>query len=273
MELVMTWHTVTQIAKDVYRISEPIGVIEPRFGVLTVNMYLVIGQEQAALIDTGMGIGNVLNEIRKITALPCMALNTHFHWDHTGANARFSDRAIHESEADLVAHEPDVSDLRQSMQSPTVRAVLPADFDPALYRIIPQPATRTLYDHDVIDLGSHQLRVIHSPGHSVGHVSFLDEASGLLFTGDTAYPGPMYVCFEGSDPAAFAQSTKRLAALPSVSTICPGHNDPISSPTWLGELAKSADAAVNGTAQGQLRDDFIRGREFDFDGFSIWLPQ
>ena len=49
----MTWHTVTSITKEVYRISEPIGVIEPRFGVLTVNMYLVIGQEQAALIDTG----------------------------------------------------------------------------------------------------------------------------------------------------------------------------------------------------------------------------
>lgn len=269
----MTWHTVTQIAEDVYRISEPIGVVEPRFGVSTVNMYLVIGQEQAALIDTGMGIGNVLDEIRKITALPCMALNTHFHWDHTGANARFSHRAIHESEADLVAQEPDVSDLRQLMQSPTVRAVLPAGFDPAEYRIMPQPATRTLCDNDVIDMDSHKLRVIHTPGHSIGHVSFLDEASDLLFTGDTAYLGPMYACFEGSDPAAFAQSAKRLAALPSVSAICPGHNDLIFSPIWLDELAKAANAAVNGTAQGQLRDDFIRGREFVFDGFSIWLPQ
>jgi glyoxylase-like metal-dependent hydrolase (beta-lactamase superfamily II) len=269
----MTWHTTTHIAENTYRISEPFGAIEPRVGITTANMYLVIGQEHAALIDSGMGIGDVCAEIRKITSLPCTVLNTHYHWDHVGANSLFAESAIHESEADLVAQESDLGIFRQSIQSPAARAVLPPSFDPTAYRIIPKPATRILHDNDLIDLGGRVLRVLHIPGHSPGHVAYLDEASGLLFTGDTAYPGPVYACFEGSDPVAFAQSVKRIAALPSVTTICPGHNDIITDQNWLSELAECVEAAVAGKVPGQSRDDFIVGREFRFGALSVWLPQ
>jgi hypothetical protein len=44
----MAWHTTTRIAEHLYRISEPFGAIEPRVGVATASMYLVIGQERAA---------------------------------------------------------------------------------------------------------------------------------------------------------------------------------------------------------------------------------
>jgi len=56
----MTWHTTTRIAEHIYLISEPFGAIEPRVGVETANMYLVIGQESAALIDSGLGIGDMV---------------------------------------------------------------------------------------------------------------------------------------------------------------------------------------------------------------------
>lgn len=59
----MTWHTTTRLAENLSRISEPFGAIEPRVGVTTANMYLVIGQERAALIDSGMGIGDARAEI------------------------------------------------------------------------------------------------------------------------------------------------------------------------------------------------------------------
>ena len=267
------WHTTTRITENVYRISEPFGAIEPRVGVTTANMYLLIGQERAVLIDSGMGIGDVHSEIAQITPLPCTVLNTHFHWDHIGANARFAERAIHASEIELVAQEPDVAFIRQAMQSPSARAVLPPSFDPTAYRVLPKPATRVLRDNDLIDLGDRLLRVLQIPGHSPGHVAYWLEASNTLFTGDTAYPGPLYACFEGSDPVAFAQSVKRLAALPGVETICPGHNDVIRDQDWLSELAACAEAAVVGKVPGRPRDDFIVGQEFRFDRFSIWLPQ
>jgi glyoxylase-like metal-dependent hydrolase (beta-lactamase superfamily II) len=103
-------------------------------------------------------------------------------------------------------------------------------------------------------------------------VAYLDEAGGMLFTGDTAYVGPVYVCFEGGNPVAFVQSVNRLAALQGVTAICPGHTEIITERGWLSKLAECAEAAVAGQVPGQSHDDFIVGREFRFGDLSVWLP-
>lgn len=72
----MIWHTTTRIAENLYRISEPFGVTEPRVGLTTASTYLVIGQARAAFIDSGMGIRDVRAGVLKITSLPCTVLNT-----------------------------------------------------------------------------------------------------------------------------------------------------------------------------------------------------
>ena len=267
----MAWHQISRIFDHIYRISEPLGEVEPRFGIATVNMYLVLGQERAALIDSGMGIGDLQAEIRKITSLPCLVLNTHSHWDHVGANAQFGDCAIHAAEVAGLAQAQDVGDTRQAMQSSRARAVLPPDFDPATYRIQPTQASRILADGDIIDLGGRALQVIHTPGHSPGHVAFLDRDGQALFTGDVAYRGPIFICFDGCDPAGFVGSLKRLADLPEVATLCPGHNDLITDPDWLKQLLGYAGAVVGGQMEGMARDGFLSGREFQFDDCSIWL--
>jgi glyoxylase-like metal-dependent hydrolase (beta-lactamase superfamily II) len=94
----------------------------------------------------------------------------------------------------------------------------------------------------------------------------------MLFTGDAAYRGPLYACFQGGDPEAFAESTKRLAALPGVTTVCPGHNDVIADPGWLGKLAECAVAAVSGAVPGELHTGLFRGLVHRFGDLSIWLP-
>ena len=94
----------------------------------------------------------------------------------------------------------------------------------------------------------------------------------MLFTGDTACQGPVYACFEGGDPPALVESAKRMAALPGVRTVCPGHDEIITEEGWLDRFAACVEAAVSGEAEGTARDGFIKGREFRFDGLSIWLP-
>lgn len=268
----MTWYTITRIAHDVYQISEPLGAIEPRFGGKTANSYLMIGREHAALIDSGLGIGDLRAEVENMTSLPCLVLNTHSHWDHIGANALFAETAVHKLEAEQVAQEPNLAAIRKAMRKPAAQAALPPAFDPASYRIRTRPATRSLSDNDLVDLGGRELRVLHIPGHSVGHVAYLDPTNGLLFTGDTACLSPVYACFAGGDPAALLDSARRMAALPGVRTVCPGHDPVITEEGWLGEFAANVQAAVSGKADWIARAGFIKGREFRFATGSVWLP-
>ena len=267
----MAWHTVERIAEDTYRIYEPMGAIMPSLGISSVNTYMVVGDERAALIDSGMGVGDVRGEIARITDLPCTVLNTHYHWDHVGANALFEESAIHEAEAEALAQEQHLGAFRKAFRSASSRGVLPPSFDVNSYRIVPPTATRVLRDGDVIDLGGRLIQALHTPGHSPGHTTYLDAANCLLFTGDTAYEGPVFACFEGGDPQAFAHTADRLAALPGPLTACPGHNDVIVDPDWLAWFARCVGDAVDGMAKGVVKEGLVLGRVFTFGAMSVWL--
>lgn len=270
----MDWFSVTPLGPGLWQIAEPIGRVEPRFGVDTVNMHLVAGAERAALIDTGMGIAPVRPVVESLCGLPVIVCNTHFHWDHSAGNAEFEQIAIHANEVKLLQKPQSMDSLRGQMARPEVKAALPPGFDSAQYAFRPTSAQTVLNDGDSIDLGGRTLRAIHTPGHSVGHVAYFDEAAGLLFSGDNAYRGPMYACFRGGDAAAFAASAHRLAALADqVRLVLPGHNETIEGGAFLRELAGAAQSALDGRVPLEPPDDFIGGRAARFGAFSIWLPK
>jgi hydroxyacylglutathione hydrolase len=54
------------------------------------SMYLVEGNEKAALIDTGMGSGDLAGYVKTLTKLPVIVLITHGHRDHTGQMNQFT---------------------------------------------------------------------------------------------------------------------------------------------------------------------------------------
>jgi hydroxyacylglutathione hydrolase len=63
-------------------------------------------------------------------------------------------------------------------------------------------------DAGSIDLGARVLDVIAIPGHQPASIAIYDRRTGILLTGDTFYPGRLYV----RDTTAFAESIGRLAA-------------------------------------------------------------
>jgi glyoxylase-like metal-dependent hydrolase (beta-lactamase superfamily II) len=83
--------------------------------------------------------------------------------------------------------------------------------------------TRMLDDGDVVAVGEHTLRAIHTPGHASNHLCYLLEGAGLLFSGDHVMQGSTVVIGppDGS-MQQYLQSLARLQREP-VTHIAPGH--------------------------------------------------
>jgi len=153
------------------------------------QMYLVIGEEKAALIDTGLGIGSLRSYVERITDKPVIVINTHGHPDHAGGNIEFDAAYMHPADArwyeKMVTRDYRAGDIRiqAGERAGTYLSVLQ---DTAA---IPQE----IADEASIDLGGRSLRVLLTPGHTPGGICLLDEACGALFAGDCLSAGSVWV--------------------------------------------------------------------------------
>ena len=152
-------------------------------------MYLLIGSEEALLIDTGavedspqMGLTRTIAELlRKKNAerIPLLVLHTHGHGDHRAADAQFA------ALPGVVVVPPEVGDLRTALN-------------------LPQWPEGVAH----IALGGRTVDVIAAPGHQPAHLIFYDDRTALLFTGDFLLPGRLMV----DDLDAYRASAARLVS-------------------------------------------------------------
>jgi len=89
---------------------------------------------------------------------------------------------------------------------------------------LPSPPDLTLADGDVVHFGKVSLRILHTPGHTLGSLCLL--TGKHLFSGDTLFPGGPG---KTSTPAAFEQIvnsiTEKLFVLPDETLVYPGHGE------------------------------------------------
>jgi glyoxylase-like metal-dependent hydrolase (beta-lactamase superfamily II) len=71
-----------------------------------------------------------------------------------------------------------------------------------------------LDDGEIVDLGDRQFEVIHTPGHSPGGVALHEYATGILFSGDIVYDGPLIEDAYHSNIDDYIASMERLLRLP-----------------------------------------------------------
>lgn len=262
------WFETQEVAPRVYAICEP-GHFEE------VISYLVEGEERAILFDTGMGIANIREEVIALTERPVTVVNSHSHWDHVGDNDRFPLVAIHYAEAHLLREGVSTEELRREMRSEMFLRPPPVGFDPSQHEISPSRASLLLDEGSLLDLGKRTLTVLHTPGHSPGSISLYDEKEGLLFSGDTAYAGPLYAQLPESDFDLYRQSMERLARLvPRLSLLLPSHNVTPLDPGILVEMAEGFDQIASGEATYEFRSSrWGRIRSYRFERFSIYLSE
>jgi len=150
-------------------------------------LYLFIGSEKALLVDTGAEAPDasfplfetVTNILKKKdgASLPLIVIHSHGHGDHHAGDHQFVDKV-------------------------NVRLVPPVkDSIVAFFKLKPWPTSQTLFD-----LGKRKVTIIPIPGHDELSVAIYDDTTHWLLTGDTIYPGRLYV----RDGGAFRSSIVRL---------------------------------------------------------------
>ncbi len=249
---VQEWFDVNEVEPGIFIIEEPLHAE-------CVKSFLIVGSERAALIDTGMGVGDIAAVVRDLTDKPVTVLLSHAHWDHIGGNSGFDDILIHPAEADdLTAGYPNER-LRRWFAPEQLSGPLPDGVSVETLDIPPSAATGFLNEGDIVDLGDRQLEVWHLPGHSPGGLVFIDRANGVLFSTDLAYQGHLYA-YRGPDLAIYRASLDRLATLaPAVRVVYPSHNAAIVDPAVLPRLAHLLGEVADGTREPDGWRDKVAG--------------
>ncbi len=237
------WFEVYEVAPGVFAIYEPHQFEE------TIS-YLITGDKQAVLFDTGMGIGDLKKVIAELTPLPIIVLNSHTHNDHVGGNWQFP--TVYGVDTDFTRANAKGSrdDAQAELAPDQICGQLPSGFDPKSYGTRPWRITAYVHDGDRINLGGRSLEVVATPGHTPDAISLLDRVNGLLFTGDTYYPAPIWLYRPETDLNAYDASIRRLAALrPKIKKVLGAHNVPVSAPAVLAQLLRAFEEVRLGKAR------------------------
>lgn len=234
MKIAERWFEFKKIDDEVTLIWEPYS--DP---LIRCNIWHVKGRDRDMLVDTGLGIVSLKEAAKHIFDKRLTAVATHTHYDHIGGMFEFDDRVVHQLEAGNMADAQDgmvlrvsgfsqaiVQDLRDAgypLENDELITALPSDdFNLDTHSLKPVAPTWTVVNGDIIDLGNRIFEVIHLPGHSPGSIGLWEEKTGILFSGDAIYDGPLLTNFPGADIDEYIRTMHRLRNLP-VSVVHGGH--------------------------------------------------
>ncbi|MEV4621454.1 MBL fold metallo-hydrolase [Asanoa sp. NPDC049573] len=224
------WFGQAPIGDNLVRISEP--RVHP---LLSANLWWLRGTDRDIVVDAGLGVVALREEIPALFERDPLLVLTHSHLDHAGGAHEFRERAAHPAEAATLAAGPPgslygaelyaklgIPDDGEPVPDLLIRELPHPGYDPRGYRVEPAPLTRVLADQERIDLGGRVLTVMHLPGHTPGSMALFEERTGVLFSGDVIYDDDPIDSLPDSSIPDYRRTMERLARL-SVSVVHPGH--------------------------------------------------
>ncbi len=272
-------HKVTEIAPKSWCISE----------YNLVNAFLIEGNETAALIDTGCGIGDIASVVKSLTDKPLVILLTHNHFDHNGGIYHFPNTKIFMHPADdglwqsMMKMSPDGSynGLRSFYIQTRGPVRCPEYKIEELMDLIPKdnPSSEfqwSAVNHgDKIDLGDRRISVIHTPGHTDGSVCYLDHNSGILFSGDTVNNSIILMRQPDNDTVLIKQYHDTVAKLweeeKSYTSLAIGHDGIIISKQIVKDYLNLTAGLLNGTITGSYKETgFRKGDVANLGSAELW---
>ena len=167
-------------------------------GDMSVFCYLIGCEKtrEAIAVDPGANIDRIIAEAEKSNLNIKYIFNTHHHWDHTTGNKELKEK----TGAQIVMHTLENDQMSDS-----------------------EKADIHIKEEGIFKVGETELRIIFTPGHTVGGVCLY--AEGQLFTGDTLFVGDSgRTDLPGGHRPTLGASIRKLMELPDDTIIWPGHD-------------------------------------------------
>lgn len=185
-------------------------------GDFATNAYVVwddaVGPDACWVVDCPYEPEPMLDFIAAKGLKPALCVLTHCHCDHIAGLARLRLRL---GPVNIVCHRAE----KEFNEDPNLN--LSAFIPPA---VAAPPPDACLNGGEMLELGTHYFRVLHTPGHSPGGVTLWCEEAGLAIVGDTLFAGSIgRLDFPTSDVAAMRRSLELLLQLPDATRVLPGH--------------------------------------------------
>lgn len=200
-----------------------------------VRFFLLIGENKALMIDSGMNAKNALDIVRPLTNLSIELLNTHGDPDHISGNDSFSEVYINEKEIDNYR-----SFNKNDIKFNFVKT------------------------GDIIDLGNRPLKVIELAGHTPGSIAILDVNNRVLIGGDSIQDGKIFMFGPARDMNLYNQTLNSLWCnyQNDFDVVYPSHSN---FPVNKDIIPQLIDASK------QIIESNVSGNEVDFHGNKITL--
>ncbi len=241
------------------------------------SIFLLVGDEKAMVIDTGVGIGDLKGFISRLTGKPLMVCFTHSHMDHVGGASAFDNAYVHPRDmADFATGGALGLGVDRRLRyigyiAEREKGDYPYNLEEDVTEWGPCPPLYPLEDEEVVDLGNREVTVYACPGHTPGSIAFLDHRTRSLFHGDafncnlglgSNVPGSAR--FTSIERALFY--LKRLSGLhPSYDRYFNGHYDfrPLGEPLGedvLPDAITACQQLVDGTAKVEVVPAWVPDR-------------
>lgn len=182
-------------------------------GELQANCYIIGCEETHAglIIDPGAEADRILQTVAGLKLNISHILLTHAHFDHIAALAE----VVEATGAPMLMHQADLP-------------LLEAGGGARLFNL-PMPRYQApdgwLDEGDSVSVGQYRLKVLFTPGHAPGHISFYEATAGVVFDGDVLFAGSIgrYDLPGGSLAILMKSITEKLLTLPNETLVYSGH--------------------------------------------------
>jgi glyoxylase-like metal-dependent hydrolase (beta-lactamase superfamily II) len=184
-------------------------------GPVQTNCYFAVNTEtkEALIIDPGDSSRKLSEKIRQEELTPVAILLTHGHFDHAGAARELAE----EFHISIYAHEAEQEVLEDPQKNSSWMIGERRTFSADVF----------LQSEQELDLAGFHIRVLHTPGHTVGGCCYYLPYEDVVFSGDTLF------CTSvgrtdlptGSMSQLVRSVREKLMSLPDATTVYPGHGE------------------------------------------------